>query len=165
MSSLNYYPPAKEEEGCWTEKEAHGLNIVVKEEEEEKEAFGMKEEDEKAITGKGEEERFGVNGVMYVSVKEENYVFGVKEEEEEALRVKEAVSVKEENDVFGVKEEVEEALRVKEEGEEETGDLINTKERPDSHSDIRKSPSGEPDPETPKPARPHHCSQGCPVGT
>uniref|UniRef100_A0A4W5K447 C2H2-type domain-containing protein n=1 Tax=Hucho hucho TaxID=62062 RepID=A0A4W5K447_9TELE len=34
----------------------------------------------------------------------------------------------------------------------------STGERPDSHSDSGKSPSGEPDPETPKPARRHHCS-------
>ena len=32
-------------------------------------------------------------------------------------------------------------------------------ERPDSHSDSGKSPSGGPDPVTPKPARRHHCSQ------
>uniref|UniRef100_A0AAZ3P2N4 C2H2-type domain-containing protein n=1 Tax=Oncorhynchus tshawytscha TaxID=74940 RepID=A0AAZ3P2N4_ONCTS len=31
-------------------------------------------------------------------------------------------------------------------------------EEPDSHSDSGKSPSGEPGPETPKPARQHHCS-------
>ncbi|XP_038837952.1 zinc finger protein 596-like [Salvelinus namaycush] len=49
--------------------------------------------------------------------------------------------------------------KVKEqEQEEETGDLIKTRERPDSHSDSRKSPSEEPDTETPKPARRHHCS-------
>ncbi|XP_064801642.1 zinc finger protein 180-like [Oncorhynchus masou masou] len=35
----------------------------------------------------------------------------------------------------------------------------STREGPDSHSDSGKSPSGEPDPETPKPARQHHCSQ------
>ncbi|KAK6301307.1 hypothetical protein J4Q44_G00294050, partial [Coregonus suidteri] len=32
-------------------------------------------------------------------------------------------------------------------------------ERPDSHSDSGKSPTAEPDPETPKPARQHHCFQ------
>ncbi|CDQ95324.1 unnamed protein product, partial [Oncorhynchus mykiss] len=31
-------------------------------------------------------------------------------------------------------------------------------ERPDSRYDSRKSPLGESDPETPKPARQHHCS-------
>uniref|UniRef100_A0AAZ3QDE6 C2H2-type domain-containing protein n=1 Tax=Oncorhynchus tshawytscha TaxID=74940 RepID=A0AAZ3QDE6_ONCTS len=42
--------------------------------------------------------------------------------------------------------------------EEEIGYLINTRERPDSRYDSRKSPSREPDPETPKPARQHNCS-------
>uniref|UniRef100_A0AAZ3PN50 C2H2-type domain-containing protein n=1 Tax=Oncorhynchus tshawytscha TaxID=74940 RepID=A0AAZ3PN50_ONCTS len=47
---------------------------------------------------------------------------------------------------------------------EETGDLMNTRERSDSHSDSGKSPSREPDPETPKPAGRHHtshCGKSC----
>jgi hypothetical protein len=35
MNSLNYSPPVKEEEVCWTKKDVLGLNIVVKEEKEE----------------------------------------------------------------------------------------------------------------------------------
>ncbi|XP_031677318.1 zinc finger protein CKR1-like, partial [Oncorhynchus kisutch] len=143
MNSQIYSHPAKEEGVSWTEKEALGLNIVVKEEEEEnitvkeeEEAFRIKQEEEEAITLKEED----------VIVKEEKEPFGVKEEDE-------AISIKEkEEDVLGVKrEEVE--------GEEvEAGDLIDTREKPDSHSDSGKSPSGEPDPVTPKPARKHHCS-------
>ncbi|XP_045072835.1 zinc finger protein 771-like [Coregonus clupeaformis] len=83
----------------------------------------------------------------------------VKEEEEE-----EDVTVKGDEEAFRVKEEDEEEITVtlKEEDEDETGDLINTRERPDSHSDSGKSPSGESDPETPKPARRHdtsHCGK------
>ncbi|XP_052357237.1 zinc finger protein 771-like [Oncorhynchus keta] len=54
----------------------------------------------------------------------------------------------EEKEAFGMKEE-KKVITLKEEEEE----------RPDSQSDGRKSPLGEPDPETAKPARPHHCSQ------
>ncbi|XP_036795712.1 acidic leucine-rich nuclear phosphoprotein 32 family member C isoform X3 [Oncorhynchus mykiss] len=87
--------------------------------------------------------------------KEEDAVFGMKEEGDMT------VTVKEEEDVFGVKEEDEEEITVtlEEDEEEKTGELINTRERPDSHSDSRKSPSEEPDSETPKPARRHPCSQ------
>ncbi|XP_064870280.1 zinc finger protein with KRAB and SCAN domains 7-like [Oncorhynchus nerka] len=88
----------------------------------------------------------------------------VKEEEEEedvtlkgntgALREEE----EEEGDVvFGVKEQGEVTVTLENE-EGKTGDLMNTGERPDFPSDSGKSPSGEPDPETPKPVRPHHCS-------
>ncbi|XP_052363215.1 zinc finger protein 791-like [Oncorhynchus keta] len=69
MSSLNYYSPAKEEEVCWTEKEALGLNIVVKEEDdviEETEEEHFREEDD----------------AVAVEVKKE-YVLRVKEEETE----------------------------------------------------------------------------------
>jgi hypothetical protein len=45
MSSPRYSPPAKEEDVCWTEKQGLWLNIVVKEEEEEKD-----------VTVKGDEE-------------------------------------------------------------------------------------------------------------
>ncbi|XP_035602984.1 zinc finger protein 436-like [Oncorhynchus keta] len=110
MSSLSYSPPAEEEVVCWTEKEALGLNVVVKEE---------KEEDD--VTVKQEEEG-----------KEEDAVFEVNDEKEGERTV---------------------VLT------EESGDLITTREGPDSHSDSGKSPSGEPGPETPKPARQHHCSQ------
>ncbi|XP_014040020.1 uncharacterized protein isoform X2 [Salmo salar] len=89
--------------------------------------------------------------------KEKDAVFVMKEEEEEDM----TVTVKEEEDVFGVKEE-EITVTLEDEEAQKTGDLINTskyRERPDSHSDGRKSPSEEPDPETLKPARRHHCSQ------
>ncbi|XP_021455591.2 X-linked retinitis pigmentosa GTPase regulator-interacting protein 1 isoform X2 [Oncorhynchus mykiss] len=129
MSSLNYSPPVKEEEVCWTEKEALGLNIIVKEEKEEEDVTVKQEVEGEAVT--------------------------VKEEEEDSFRVKEEedVTVKEEEDaVFGVKKEGEITVTLKDE-EVEIRDLSNTRERPDSHYDSRKSPSGEPDPETPKPAR------------
>ncbi|XP_035630513.1 acidic leucine-rich nuclear phosphoprotein 32 family member B-like isoform X2 [Oncorhynchus keta] len=128
MSSLKYSPPVKEEV-CWTEKEALGLNIVVKEEKEEEDVTVKQEVEGEAVT--------------------------VKEEEEDSFRVKEEEDVtgKEEEDaVFGVKKEGEITVTLKDE-EVEIRDLSNTRERPDSHYDSRKSPSGEPDPEMPKPAR------------
>uniref|UniRef100_A0A674DL26 C2H2-type domain-containing protein n=1 Tax=Salmo trutta TaxID=8032 RepID=A0A674DL26_SALTR len=128
MSSLNYSPPVKEEEVCLTEKEALGLNIVVKEEKEEEDVTVKQEVEGEAVT-----------------VKEEEKDVSVKQEEEE------------DDAVFGVKKEGEITVTLKDE-EEETGDLSNTREKPDSHSDSGKSPSGEPDPETPKTARQHHCS-------
>uniref|UniRef100_A0A8C7DDJ8 C2H2-type domain-containing protein n=1 Tax=Oncorhynchus kisutch TaxID=8019 RepID=A0A8C7DDJ8_ONCKI len=124
MSSLNISPPVKEEEVCWTEKEALGLNIVVKEQKEEEDVTVKKEVEGEAVT-----------------VKEEEDAFIVKEEG------------------AGVKMEGEITVTLKDE-EVEIGDLINTREKPDSHSDSGKNPSGEPDPETPKPARQHqysHC--------
>ncbi|XP_036831392.1 uncharacterized protein LOC110521943 isoform X2 [Oncorhynchus mykiss] len=131
MSSLNFSPPVKEEEVCWTEEEGLWLNVVVKEEEEDVKI--QKQVEGEAVTVK----------------EEEKDSFGVKEE---------VVTVKEEEDaVFGVKKEGEITVTLKDE-EEEIGYLINTRERPDSHYDSRKSPSGKPDPETPKPARQHHCS-------
>uniref|UniRef100_A0A673Z7N8 C2H2-type domain-containing protein n=1 Tax=Salmo trutta TaxID=8032 RepID=A0A673Z7N8_SALTR len=152
------------------EKEALALNIVVKEEEEditvkeeeditvkeEEEAFRMKDEEEEDITLKEEEEGATVKEEKKPIVEEEG-IEAVTVVEEEAFRMKEedAISIKvKEEDVLGVKEEEDEG-----EEEEDTEDLINTKERPDTHSDSWKSPSGEPDPETSKPARPHHCSQ------
>ncbi|XP_052354836.1 uncharacterized protein LOC118370087 isoform X2 [Oncorhynchus keta] len=104
MSSLNYSPPVKEEGVCWTEKEALGLNIVVKED------VTVKQEVEgEAVTVKVEEKD--------VSVKEEEDAFRVKEED---------VTVKEEEEaVFGVKKEGEITVTLKDE-EEEIGDLINT---------------------------------------
>ncbi|XP_036796596.1 uncharacterized protein LOC118938253 isoform X2 [Oncorhynchus mykiss] len=135
MSSLNFSPPVKEEEVCWTEKEALGLNIVVKEEKEEEDVTVKKEVVGEAVTVNKKEND--------VTVKEEEDAFRVKEEED--------VTVKEEDAVFGVKEEGEITVTLKD--EEEEIDLINTRERPDSHSDSGKSPSGEPDPETPKPER------------
>ncbi|XP_045076726.1 acidic leucine-rich nuclear phosphoprotein 32 family member B-like [Coregonus clupeaformis] len=115
----------------------------------------MKEEEgEMTFTVKEEEEAFRVKEEEDVTVKEEEDAFRVKEEEDVTVKEEE-----EENAVFGVKEEEEEMTVTLEEEEGETGDLINTRERPDSHSDSSKSPSGEPDPETPKPVRRHHCSQ------
>ncbi|XP_071203100.1 proline-, glutamic acid- and leucine-rich protein 1-like isoform X3 [Salvelinus alpinus] len=140
MSSLNYSPPVKEEDVCWTEKEALGLNIVVKEEKEEEDVTVKQEVESEAVT-----------------VKEEEDTFRVKEEEEEYVMVKEEEDDKEEDVVFGVKKEGEITVTLEDE-EEEIGELINTRERADSHYDSRKSPSGEPDPETPKPAGQHHCS-------
>ncbi|XP_070296303.1 coiled-coil domain-containing glutamate-rich protein 1-like [Salvelinus sp. IW2-2015] len=133
MSSLSYSPPAKVEEVCWTEKEALGLKIVVKEEEEEnitvkeeEEAFRIKQEEEDALTLKEED----------VTVKEEKEHFA---EEEEAISIKEG-----EEDVFGVEEE-------------ETEDLINiTGERPDSHSDKRRVLQGN---QTQRPKPQDTCSQ------
>jgi hypothetical protein len=110
MGSLNYPPPVKEEGVCWTEKEALGLYIVVKEEKE--------EEDDVTVKHVVEAEA--------VTVKEEEKDVSVKEEED-ALRVKE-----EEDAVFGVKEEEGEMTvtlkeeKENEEQEEETGDLIKT---------------------------------------
>ncbi|XP_055735104.1 uncharacterized protein LOC129821451 isoform X1 [Salvelinus fontinalis] len=132
MSSLSFSPPVKEEEVYWTEKEALGLNIVVKEEKEEEDVTVKQEVEGETVT--------------------------VKEEEEDAFRVKEEeedLTVKEEDAVFGVKKEGAITVTLKDE-EVEMGDLINSREKPDS--DNGKSPSGEPDPETSKPARQHHCS-------
>ncbi|XP_055767342.1 proline-, glutamic acid- and leucine-rich protein 1-like [Salvelinus fontinalis] len=129
MSSLFYSPHAKEEV-YWTEKEGLWLNIVEKEEKEEEDVTVKQEVENEAVTLKEEEKDVTVK-------EEEDAVFGVEGEI--------TVTLKEE------KEEQEQ--------EEETGDLIKTREGPDSHSDSGKSPSGEPDPETSKPARQHLCSQ------
>ncbi|XP_024264018.1 DNA ligase 1-like [Oncorhynchus tshawytscha] len=108
----------------------------------------MKEEkEEEDVTVKQEVE------VEAVTVKEEEEAFRVKEEEDVTVKEDE----KEEDAVFGVKNEGEITVTLKDE-EDEIGDLSNTRERPDSRYDSRKSPSVEPDPETPKPARQHHCS-------
>ncbi|KAM9503129.1 uncharacterized protein ACWYII_000569 isoform 2-T3 [Salvelinus alpinus] len=136
MSSLNYSPPVKEEAVCWTEKEALGLNIVVKEEKEEEDVTVKQEVEGEAVTVKEEEDTFRVKEGEYVMVKEE-------EEDKDV--------------VFGVKKEGEITVTLEDE-EEEVEDLNNTRERADSQYDSRKSPSGEPDPETPQPARQHHCS-------
>uniref|UniRef100_A0A4W5RJG6 C2H2-type domain-containing protein n=1 Tax=Hucho hucho TaxID=62062 RepID=A0A4W5RJG6_9TELE len=95
----------------------------------EKQVIVKEEEDEEAVTVKQEVEGEDV------TVKEEDVTV---KEEEESLRVKEDA-------VFGLKEEGEITVTL----EEETGDLINTRERPDSE---------EPEPETYKSARRHHCS-------
>jgi hypothetical protein len=107
MSSLNYSPPVKEEEVCWTEKEALGLNIVVKEEKEEEDVTVKKEVEVEAVTVK----------------EEEKDTFRVKEEED--VTVKEEEEEKEEDAVFGVKMEGEITVTLKDE-EVEIGDLINT---------------------------------------
>ncbi|XP_064803382.1 rho GTPase-activating protein gacV-like isoform X2 [Oncorhynchus masou masou] len=113
MSSLHYYRPVKEEEVCWTEKEALGLNIVVKEEKEEEDVTVKKEVE--AVTVKEEEKD--------VTVKEEKDTFRVKEEED--VTVKEEEEEKAEDAVFGVKMEGEITVTLRDE-EEEIGDLINT---------------------------------------
>ncbi|KAM9490659.1 uncharacterized protein ACWYII_003214 isoform 12-T12 [Salvelinus alpinus] len=105
MSSLNFSPLVKKEV-CWTEKEALGLNIVVKEEKEEEVVTVQQEVEDEAVTEK------------YVSVKEEEDAFRVKEEE--------VVTVKEEDAVFGVKKEGEITVTLKDE-EVEIGDLFNTR--------------------------------------
>ncbi|XP_055767292.1 cilia- and flagella-associated protein 251-like isoform X2 [Salvelinus fontinalis] len=142
MSSLNFSPPVKEEVICWTEKEALGLNIVVKEEEEEEDVTVKQEVEGEAITVKEEEKD--------VSVKEEEDAFRVKEEEDVTVKEEEK-DVKEEDAVLGVKKEKEGEITVI--LTEESGDLITTRERPDS--DSGKSSSEETDPETPNQ---HHCS-------
>ncbi|XP_070297431.1 gelsolin-related protein of 125 kDa-like isoform X2 [Salvelinus sp. IW2-2015] len=131
MNSLSYSPSANKEV-CWTEKEGLWLNVVVKEKEEEDVTVKQEEEGE-AVRVKEEEK--------YVTVKEEEDAFRVKEED---VTVKEEEEEKWEDAVFGVKEE-EITVTLKEDKEEqeqgETGDLIKTRERPDSPSDSRKSPS------------------------
>ncbi|KAK6328708.1 hypothetical protein J4Q44_G00006860 [Coregonus suidteri] len=102
MSAIRYSPPAKVKGVCWTEEEALGLNIVVKEEKEEEDVTVKNE-----VTLDGE----------VVTVKEEEVT--VKEEED-------AFRVKEENAVFSVKKDGEITVILKEEEEEKTGDLINT---------------------------------------
>ncbi|XP_070304337.1 neurofilament medium polypeptide-like isoform X2 [Salvelinus sp. IW2-2015] len=128
MSSLNYSPLVKEAL-CWTEKEALGLNIVVKEEEEEEDVTVKQEVEGEAVTVKEEE-------------KEEEDSFRVKEEEDITVKEEEG---KEEDAVFGVKKEKEGEITVI--LTEESGDLVTTRERHDS--DSGKSSSEETDPETP----------------
>ncbi|XP_013980874.1 zinc finger and SCAN domain-containing protein 31-like [Salmo salar] len=114
MSSLMHSPPAKEEEVCWTEKEALGLNIVVKEEKEEEDVTVKQEVEGEAVTVKEEEKD--------VSVKEEEDSFRMEED----VTVKEEEAEKEDDTVFEVKEE--------KEGErtviltEESGELITIRE-------------------------------------
>ncbi|XP_036798272.1 glutamic acid-rich protein isoform X4 [Oncorhynchus mykiss] len=125
MSSLNYPPPVKEEI-CWTEKEALGLNVVVKEEKEEEDVTVKQEVEGEAVTVKEEEKD--------VSVKEEEDAFRVKEEVDVAVKEEEDAvfgvedDVKEDEDVFGMKdEEGEITVTLEEDEEEQTGDLINTR--------------------------------------
>ncbi|XP_064815619.1 cilia- and flagella-associated protein 251-like isoform X3 [Oncorhynchus masou masou] len=120
MSSLSYSSPDKEEV-YWTEKEA-----LVKEEEEEKYVTIQKQIEGETGTVKEEEKD--------VSVKEEEDAFRVKEEED--VTVKEEEEEREEDAVFGVKEEEDEmTVTLK---EEETGDLIKTREN--HHSPISQQP-------------------------
>uniref|UniRef100_UPI001EAF8310 zinc finger and SCAN domain-containing protein 31-like n=1 Tax=Oncorhynchus gorbuscha TaxID=8017 RepID=UPI001EAF8310 len=76
MSSLNYYSPAKEEEVCCPEKEALGLNIVVKEEdyviEETEEEHFREEEDAVAVEVKKED-------VLRVKEEETEYQINTRE--------------------------------------------------------------------------------------
>ena len=115
MSSLRYSPPANEEEVCWTEKAALGMNIVIKEEEEEditvigtEEACRIKTEEVgiEAVTVEEEVEAFRIKKEMASSITLKEEPFGVKEE---------SITLKEEKP-FGVKEE------------EETEDPVNTGE-------------------------------------
>ncbi|XP_042166771.1 cilia- and flagella-associated protein 251-like isoform X2 [Oncorhynchus tshawytscha] len=123
MSSLNYPPPVKEEI-CWTEKEALGMNIVVKEEKEEEDVTVKQEVEGETVTVKEEEKD--------VSVKEEEDAFRVKEEDVAVKEEEDAVfgvedDVKEDEDVFGMKDdEGEITVTLEEDEEEQTGDLINT---------------------------------------
>jgi hypothetical protein len=50
MSSPSYFPPAEEEEVCWTEKEGIWLNIVVKEENEGEDVTVNEEVEGEAVT-------------------------------------------------------------------------------------------------------------------
>ncbi|KAM9492275.1 uncharacterized protein ACWYII_004207 isoform 3-T3 [Salvelinus alpinus] len=144
MSSQSYSPPANEEEVCWTEKAALGMNIVIKEEEEDITVIGTeeacrikREEEEEEIEAVTVEE---MEGLEAVTVKEEEGIEAVTVEEMEGL---EAVTVKEEEGVevviveegeveaFRMKNEIEEDITLKEEDpcevkEEETEDPINT---------------------------------------
>ena len=83
MSSLNVSPPFKEEEVCWTEIEALGLNILVKEEKEEEDVTVKKEVEGGAVTVKEEEKDVSLKEV---SLKEEEYAFRVKEEEDVTVK-------------------------------------------------------------------------------
>ena len=128
MSSLNYSSSAKENEVCWTEKEAPGLNIYVKGEE-----FTVKEEDvEEAITVKEEqdvtvkeEDASTLKEEEDVRVKEQEEAFRVKEEGDEQKEEEVTVTLKEEEQLFVMKEEGEITVTLE---EEETGDLMNTSE-------------------------------------
>ncbi|XP_052361406.1 cilia- and flagella-associated protein 251-like isoform X2 [Oncorhynchus keta] len=75
MSSLSCSPPVKEEEVCWTEKEA-----LVKEEEEEEAVTIQKQGDGEAVTVKEEEKDVSVKEEEDVTIKKEE---GEKEEDGE----------------------------------------------------------------------------------
>ncbi|XP_071244547.1 uncharacterized protein [Salvelinus alpinus] len=90
------FPNKREEAVCWTEKEALGLNIVVKEEKEEEDVTVKQEVEGEAVTVKEEEKD--------VTMKEEEDAFRGKEED---VTVKEEEEEKEEDAVFGVKKEKE----------------------------------------------------------
>ncbi|XP_042166816.1 zinc finger protein 771-like [Oncorhynchus tshawytscha] len=110
MSSLSYSPPAKEEEVCWTEKEA-----LVKEEAEEEAVTIQKQVEGEVVTVKEEEK----------DVTEKD-TFRVKEEVDVTVKEKED-AMKEDENVFGMKDEEGEIIVTLEEDEEEkTGELINT---------------------------------------
>ncbi|XP_064814248.1 uncharacterized protein LOC135529423 isoform X2 [Oncorhynchus masou masou] len=113
MSSQSYSPAANEEEVCWTEKAAMGMNIVIKEEEEDITVIGT--EEACRIKTEAEEE-----GIEAVTVEEEVEAFRIKKEMASSITLKE--------EPFGVKEE---SITLKEEKpfgvkEEETEDPVNT---------------------------------------
>ncbi|XP_064825399.1 cilia- and flagella-associated protein 251-like isoform X4 [Oncorhynchus masou masou] len=130
MSSLSYSPLDKEEEVCWTEKEA-----LVKEEEKEKDVTIRKRVEGEAVTVKEEEkDAFRVKEEDVTVKEEEDVVFGMKEEEGEMT-----VTLEEEEEVgvlFNTKEEVcwteKEALGlniVVKEKKEEEGVTVNEEEK------------------------------------
>ncbi|XP_036839025.1 cilia- and flagella-associated protein 251 isoform X2 [Oncorhynchus mykiss] len=125
MSSLSYFPPAKGEGVCWTEKEP-----LVKEEEEEKDVTIQKQVEGEAVTVKEEEKDVSVKEEDAFRVKEEDFTvkevedFTVKEVEDFTVKEEEDFTVKEEEDVvFGLKEGEMTVTSTKEEEEEEVGDL------------------------------------------
>ncbi|XP_070998483.1 uncharacterized protein [Oncorhynchus clarkii lewisi] len=133
MSSLNFSPPVKEEEVCWTEKEGLWLNHVVKEEEEEEAVTIQKQVEGETVAVKEEEKD--------VSVKEEEYEFRVKEEEDD-VTVKEEemeVTVKEEKDEFRVTEEEEEVTEEEEEDEFRVTEEEVTEEEEEVDAPLRAS--------------------------
>uniref|UniRef100_A0AAZ3R2W6 C2H2-type domain-containing protein n=1 Tax=Oncorhynchus tshawytscha TaxID=74940 RepID=A0AAZ3R2W6_ONCTS len=156
----------------YSEKEALGLNIIAKEEEEE--ALRIKKEEEETVTLEEEE--------VDITVKEEKEPFGVKEEDEE--ETEDPVNTRERHDYGGSSaepqqhpdaDEAEKSLSrsehqmdnaspsslpespcrtspgstlLREEKKKKGSVLSHQKERPDSE-----------EPETSEPVRRHHCSQ------
>ncbi|XP_052361551.1 cilia- and flagella-associated protein 251-like [Oncorhynchus keta] len=118
---------------CWAEREALGLNIVVKEEDitakgKEEASRTIKEEDHVTF---GEEE-----GIEAVTVEEEEGIEAVTVEEEEGI---EAVTVEEEwVEDFRIKKEEEEDVIVKEEEEPSSveEEAISIKEEEETEKDL-----------------------------